>query len=302
MLNPYFEQKNYIPQETAVTWKTQGYSSLGIDVTGTFTSGSFVLQGSNDGTTWTTLDTANSSGIVVGGTVSTTGHYTFNILGFNVARCVQTSIVGTLTLSALGTVEVASVFASEGGGVSSVTAALPLLSSGGSTPQISVSGLSTLGTALQGMFMNAAATALEWVGATGTGSIVRAASPTFTGTITAAEATFTGPVMAPNVGLNGVTILDEAFYQARSSTGRNAGFKWTNAAQNKTWFMTLADLNDTELGIFSTVFGANVMRIKDDGGVVFAGVVTVGNGATGTFLSADAKTVTVTAGIITSIV
>ncbi len=121
MLNPYFTQKNYIPLETVITWVTQGYSSMGIDVTGTFTSGSFILEGSNDGATWTTLNTANADGIVTDGIIFTTGHYIFDILGFNQVRYTPTSVVGTLVLSTLGTVEVAPAFT----GVSPVDPVFP---------------------------------------------------------------------------------------------------------------------------------------------------------------------------------
>lgn len=110
MLNPYFNQKNYIPLEAVITWNTQGYSSMGIDVTGTFTSGSFVLQGTNDNVTWTTLEMADDSGVVAGGSVDATGHYTYNCLGFNIVKLVDTSIDGTLVLSALVTIEVAGIF------------------------------------------------------------------------------------------------------------------------------------------------------------------------------------------------
>lgn len=117
MLNPYFTQRNSIPTDSTITWNTQGYSTIGMDVTGTFTSGSFVLKGSNDGVQWTTVETANSSGIVSGGIISATGHYVFNVLGFNIVKYVPSAVNGTLEFSALVTVEVASVFSSQGGDV-----------------------------------------------------------------------------------------------------------------------------------------------------------------------------------------
>ncbi len=50
------------------------------------------------------------------------------------------------------------------GTVGSVSAVLPVQSTGGITPQISLKGLVGLGTAGQLMRMNAGATALEWTG------------------------------------------------------------------------------------------------------------------------------------------
>ena len=106
MQEPYFRQQNFIPQQTGIQWNTLGYSGMGLDVAGVFTSGSFILEGTNDGATWTTCKVSKNGTIVSGGIVSTTGHYTFLILGFNTVRLTPSALSATLTLTALGTVRV----------------------------------------------------------------------------------------------------------------------------------------------------------------------------------------------------
>ena len=110
MIDPYFKQQNFIPQQTGVTWQTVGYSSMGLDVAGSFTAGSFTLEGTNDGATWTTLKASKDAAPVTGGIVSSTGHYTFSIIGYNVVRFTASTspaLNASLTLSALGTTQVA---------------------------------------------------------------------------------------------------------------------------------------------------------------------------------------------------
>ncbi len=107
MLNPYFQQRNSIPEDTNIFWNTQGYSGMGLDVTGTFTAGNFTLEGSNDGATWTACEVSKGGVLVT--TVSSTGHYLVNILSFNVVRLtpsVSPALNADLTLTALGTVQV----------------------------------------------------------------------------------------------------------------------------------------------------------------------------------------------------
>ncbi len=116
MIDPYFQKRFNIPADSNIQFEVQGYSTLGMDITGTFTSGSFVLQGTVDGATWTTLETALAGVLVSGGTVSATGHYLFNCLGFNVVKLVPTALSATVVLSILGTVEEAAAFSDSSGG------------------------------------------------------------------------------------------------------------------------------------------------------------------------------------------
>lgn len=102
MLNPYFTQRNEIPAQSDITWNVQGYSGMGLDVSGTITSGSFTLQGTNDGVTWTNCKFADDSTA----TVSATGHYTVRFLGFNIVKLVPSALDADITLTAVGTVEV----------------------------------------------------------------------------------------------------------------------------------------------------------------------------------------------------
>lgn len=109
MLNPYFTQRNYIPQETDITWNVVGYSAFGLDVSGTITAGSFTLEGTNDNVTWTPCKVSDGTSTVDTGIVSATGHYTVLTLGFNIVRLDESTspaLDAVLTLSALGTVQV----------------------------------------------------------------------------------------------------------------------------------------------------------------------------------------------------
>ncbi len=109
MMNPYFSQQNFIPQQSGITWQTIGYSGMGLDVAGSFSAGSFILEGTNDGATWTTCEVSKDGALVTDGIISTTGHYTVLIIGFNIVRLtpsVSPALSATLTLTALGTVQV----------------------------------------------------------------------------------------------------------------------------------------------------------------------------------------------------
>ncbi|MEK2645833.1 beta strand repeat-containing protein [Bdellovibrio sp. BCCA] len=118
-----------------------------------------------------------------------------NGTGFSLANITAGSGI-TVTNSSGGI----TIAASGGGGtVTNVTATLPLSSTGGTTPAISLAGLSSLGTANQMLGMNAAGTAYEYKTVNGTANqitvtnaanaitlstpqnIHTAASPTFTG-------------------------------------------------------------------------------------------------------------------------
>lgn len=110
MLNPYFTQRNEIPGQSGIRWNNvQGYSSFGLDVAGTFTAGSFTLEGTNDNITWTPCKVSNGTVTVDTGIISATGHYTVLTVGFNIVRLepsTSPALNADLTLSALGTVEV----------------------------------------------------------------------------------------------------------------------------------------------------------------------------------------------------
>ncbi len=103
MLNPYYTQRNEITNNTVITWQAQGYSSIGLDVSGTLTSGTATLQGTNDGVTWTNCQLVDDTTA----TVTAVGHVTVNVLGFNIVRWNPAALNATLTLYAVVTVEVA---------------------------------------------------------------------------------------------------------------------------------------------------------------------------------------------------
>lgn len=68
-----------------------------------------------------------------------------------------------------------------GGGITDVTASSPLVSSGSATRNISIDGITTMGTSLQVMGVDASGMAMEWVSSTGTGRVVRDTTPTING-------------------------------------------------------------------------------------------------------------------------
>lgn len=107
MRNTYFQQQNFIPQESDIQWNTIGYSAMGLDVTGAFSAGSFTLEGTNDGATWTPCKISDGSTTVETGIISATGHYTVLTIGFNVVKLTPSgSLDATLALTALGTTQV----------------------------------------------------------------------------------------------------------------------------------------------------------------------------------------------------
>jgi hypothetical protein len=197
-----FTQVNYIPADS-VSYSTLGYGTLGFSLAGTFTSGNITVEGTVDGNTWTLLVPRKAGATLSGNLIITTGNYLVNVVGYTEVRLTLNTFVGTLNVLA----NVTPAFFFEGGSimgiVSEVTAVLPLLSSGGTEPELSLSGISGLGTAGQGMFMNAGGTALEWVSSTGTGNIVRSASPTFTGTVNGAAGIFSGNIDADSFSVGG---------------------------------------------------------------------------------------------------
>lgn len=112
MRDPYFTQRNSFPAQTNITWNTQGFSSMGLDVAGTFAAGSFTLRGTNDGATWTTLEVSKDGSIVADGIISTTGHYLVSILGFNITQFNPSdspALDADIDLTALGTVQVSNL-------------------------------------------------------------------------------------------------------------------------------------------------------------------------------------------------
>jgi hypothetical protein len=100
------------------------------------------------------------------------------------------------------------------GTIVGVNATSPLTASGTTTRTLALAGLTTVGTT--GQVPMSDGTAWFYQGTTGTSTLVRSASPTFTGTITAAAANFSGQVL-----LNGVASLAAAPFGVRSGTNEN---------------------------------------------------------------------------------
>ncbi len=174
-----------------------GFGALGFSVAGTFTSGTMTVQGTIDGNTWSTLVPRKNGAALASNQITATGNYLVNVVAYTEVKIVPSSFVGQVTITS----NITTPFFFEGvyGMVTDVSADLPLLSSGGSSPTISLSGLSTYGTALQVPRMNAGATALEWSTPT-TGDVTGV-----TGTLPIVVTSGTGPV--PDVTLKGLTSI-----------------------------------------------------------------------------------------------
>jgi hypothetical protein len=94
-----YTQENFLPTETAI-YQTANYAGIGLDIAGTFTSGSLKLQGTVDGATWTDLFTVKNGEQVANNLMIATGHYSANCLGFGQVRVLPASLVGSLKLTA----------------------------------------------------------------------------------------------------------------------------------------------------------------------------------------------------------
>lgn len=91
-----------IPTETAI-WKVQGLDLVGIDVADTFTSGSIVAYGSNDGHTMTPLVMRDSTGAeVAGAAITATGHYELDVAGFAMVYFDASAFSGDVVITGLG--------------------------------------------------------------------------------------------------------------------------------------------------------------------------------------------------------
>ncbi len=171
---------------TRVNYSTNGYGAIGISLRGTFTSGTLTLQGTIDGVQWDTLTVYKGTTSYTA--ISSTGNYRADVVAYTETKLVPSSFVGSLLVFANITTPIFFLGASE---MATVTAALPLLSTGGANPEISISGLSTYGTGEQIPGMNAGATALEWKSTIGTGPIALQAVSTATMTLTGVDSVVT---------------------------------------------------------------------------------------------------------------
>ena len=86
----YKDTKSFTGSET-VRFNVQGFLSMGIDVSGTFTTGGFKVEGSVNGSTWSTMPTFDSNGDPIsGGAITAVGHYSFNCAGYAMAKYTST--------------------------------------------------------------------------------------------------------------------------------------------------------------------------------------------------------------------
>jgi hypothetical protein len=185
---------NQVEQFSALNLSTFAFS-----VAGTIGAGNIVVQGSGDGLTWTTLTTYTPNTPLASNQIIAAGNYRCSIAGLAQVRLLASgAFTGPVNIS--GNASSSFFFSGVGEGIDSLTVSLPLSSTGGSDPVVSILGLSTLGSALQVMGVNAGATAMEWNSSTGTTSIVRAASPTLTGTIALNGLTLIGTTTQPFSG------------------------------------------------------------------------------------------------------
>jgi hypothetical protein len=326
-----------------ISYSTLGFGSIGFSLAGTFTSGTITLEGTIDGNSWTVLAAYKAQTSYT--SITTTGNYIASVVGYTEVKLVPDSFVGQLLVTA--NITTPFFFLGASGMISTLTAELPLLSSGGADPVLSISGLTAYGTANQVMRMNAGATALEWydptvgnitgvtgtspiivtsgsgpvpdvtlagmtgVGSanqvvmsngtiwgyestTGTGNVVRAISPTFTGTVAGAASNWSGSMA---VSFSNASIV---------------GFALENTDVTQVWTMGIsgsaASLAPAGALLFrDSSLGMTRAYIETDGDAVFTenldadsfSVGGVAGAAGGTFTTITS--ITVVNGIITAI-
>ncbi len=94
-----FTVVKYLPSESA-NYSVFGYGTIGLALAGTFSGGTIKIQGSNDGSTWTTLPVYVQRVPLANSEIITTGNYVASTVSYQQCRLLLTGFTGTLTATA----------------------------------------------------------------------------------------------------------------------------------------------------------------------------------------------------------
>ena len=88
-------------QANTPTVSANGFPTISFQIVGTFTSGSYTPQVSNDGETWISMSAISIANALVS-SVTLVGMYRADVNGYQCFRLSPTSVVGTLAIYIVG--------------------------------------------------------------------------------------------------------------------------------------------------------------------------------------------------------
>jgi len=95
-------QVNYLTTTSQVppTYSVRNYATLGLSIAGTITTGTFTVEGTDDGSTWQELPIAKGNTQLADNTITETGSYIVGVAGYALARLVPDTFTGSVRVAA----------------------------------------------------------------------------------------------------------------------------------------------------------------------------------------------------------
>jgi len=93
-------QENYIDTtaQSDVVYSTRNYATLGLSISGTITTGTFTVEGTEDGYTWQELPVAQGNVQLAGDEITAVGSYIVGVAGYALVRLVPDNFTGSLRI------------------------------------------------------------------------------------------------------------------------------------------------------------------------------------------------------------
>lgn len=95
-------QQNWLntASQNPPSYSVKNYATLGLSIAGTITTGTFTVEGTDDGNTWETLPVAKGGNQLASNQIVATGSYIVGVAGYALARLVPASFTGSVQVSA----------------------------------------------------------------------------------------------------------------------------------------------------------------------------------------------------------
>lgn len=90
---------NTVDSNPVIKWGTHNYATFGFSVAGTVTTGTFIIEGTEDGATWDELPIYTGTVQLPNNEVVDTGSYRVDISGFALIRLVPDTFTGNVRIT-----------------------------------------------------------------------------------------------------------------------------------------------------------------------------------------------------------